>query len=59
MVHVPPPTIVNVAPLVPPVVQTEGVLEEKLTGRPEVAVALNVNGATPKVTGLGVPKEIV
>ena len=45
MVQVPVATRVTV---VPDTVQTAGVVEAKLTVRPEVAVALTVNGGVPK-----------
>jgi hypothetical protein len=44
MVHVPTAIIVTVAA---DTVQTAGVVEAKLTARPEDAVALSVNGALP------------
>jgi len=50
--HPPPAMIVTVLPLVPEVVHTEVVVEVKLTAKPELAVALTVNGAAPKVTAL-------
>jgi len=56
--HDPPATIVTVLPLVPEVVQTEVVVEAKLTARPELAVALTVNGETPYVTLLSAPNVI-
>ena len=40
-------------------VQTESEFDAKLTVRPEVAVALTVKGATPTLTLLRLPKEIV
>ena len=43
-VHVPGPTSVIVAPLVPPAVQTEGVEVVNVTARPEEAVAWTVTG---------------
>ena len=52
------PHWVAVIPQVPPLskvtvfaetVQTEGVVEAKMTGKPDEAVALRVNGAEPKV----------
>ena len=52
----PPATIVTVLPAT---VQTEVVVEAKLTGRPELAVALTVNGAAPKLTLPSAPKVIV
>ena len=45
--HNPPVTIVTV---LTETVQTAGVADAKLTVRPELAVALIVNGETPKVT---------
>ena len=39
--------IVIVAPFVPPEVQTLGVVVEKVTVSPELAVADTVNGASP------------
>ena len=42
--HEPPATIVTVLPVT---VQTDVVLETKLTARPELAVAAMVNGDTP------------
>ena len=47
MVHLPPATSVTV---LPETMQTDGVVDAKLTGRPELAVALTVNGAAPYVT---------
>jgi hypothetical protein len=40
-------------------VQTAGVVDAKLTGRPELAVAPTVNGAAPKVASLNTPNAIV
>jgi hypothetical protein len=54
--HVPVATIVTVATLT---VQTDCVVEVKITVRPEVAVALSPKGDTPKVTLLSVPNEMV
>src|SRR4051812_17017819 len=49
MVQVPTPTIVTVLPFNPPVEQTAGVLELKVTALPEAPpVALTVNAASPK-----------
>jgi hypothetical protein len=45
--HVPTATIVTV---LPDTVQTDAVVEVKLTGKPELAVAVMANGATPSVT---------
>jgi hypothetical protein len=56
MEHGPVPTIVTVEP---DTVQTAGVVEVKLTGNPEDAVALIVNGAVPTVTSLSGPNAIV
>ena len=44
IVHLPPDTTVTVAPAT---VQTAGVVDEKLTGSPDDAVAVTVNGAVP------------
>ena len=44
MLHVPAAISVTV---VPDTVQTAGVVDAKVTGRPELAVALVVNGAAP------------
>ena len=52
----PPATIVTVLPAT---VQTEVVVEAKLTARPELAVALTANGDTPKLTSLGAPNAMV
>jgi hypothetical protein len=47
-VQVPVATIVIVEPFVPPELQTDGVVVvEKVTVKPELAVALTVNGALP------------
>ena len=46
MVQVPTATRVTVAP---ETVQTDGVVEAKLTVRPEDAVAVSLNGAAPSV----------
>jgi hypothetical protein len=54
--HMPTDTIVTVFP---DTVQTGVVVEVKLTVRPEVAVALIANGATPKLTLEGALKVIV
>jgi hypothetical protein len=43
----------------PKTVQTEVVVEAKLTARPELAVAATVNGDTPYVTPLSAVNEIV
>src|ERR1035441_1142535 len=47
MVQVPTATIVTVEPVAPDTVQTAVVCELKLTVRPELAVALTVNGGVP------------
>jgi hypothetical protein len=52
----PPPAIVTV---LPDTVQTAGVVEAKLTARPELAVALTVNGDTPYATPPSEPNAIV
>ena len=52
----PPATIVTVLPAT---VQTDVVVEAKLTASPELAVAVTVNGETPYVTLLNAPKVIV
>jgi hypothetical protein len=52
----PPTTIVTVLPAT---VQTDVVVEAKLTDIPELAVAVTVNGETPYVTLLSAPKVIV
>ena len=49
-------TIVTVLPAM---VQTDVVVEAKLTARPELAVALTVNGETPKLTLLSAPNVMV
>jgi hypothetical protein len=54
--QVPVPTMVTV---VPATVQTAGVVDRKLTGRPELAVAVMVNGAAPKLTAFRAPNVIV
>ena len=56
IVQMPPATIVTV---VDETVQTEVVVEAKLTDNPELAVALTVNGDAPKVTLLKAENEIV
>jgi hypothetical protein len=43
----------------PETVQTEIVVETKLTAKPELAVAATVNGATPYATPLSAPKVMV
>jgi hypothetical protein len=47
------------ATIVPDTVQTERVVDAKATSRPEDAVALIVNGATPSVRLLNMPNVIV
>ena len=42
----------------PETVQTDAVVEAKTTGKPEFAVALSVNGATPRVTLLSEAKAM-
>jgi hypothetical protein len=54
--HVPTATIVTV---LPDTVQTDAVVEVKLTGKPELAVAVIANGATPSVTLLNAANVIV
>ena len=49
MEQVPTPMTVTV---IPATVQTPGVVEAKFTGSPELAVAVIVNGAIPKLTSL-------
>jgi hypothetical protein len=56
MEQVPAARIVTVFP---ETVQTPGVVEAKLTVRPELAVAPIVNGAVPSVTVLSGPNVIV
>ena len=56
MVQVPAASSVTCVPLT---AQTAGVMETKLTGRLEVAVALIVNGAAPSVWFGSAPKAIV
>jgi len=56
MVQVPVEARVTVAP---DTVQTAGVVEAKLTGSPELAVAEIVNGATPNATLLSEGNAIV
>ena len=47
MLQGPPPSMVSVAPLLPVVVHTVGVLLVKITGKPELAVADKINGVAP------------
>ena len=56
MEHVPTARMVAV---LPETVQTEGVVETKVTGNPEVALALMVKGATPSVTLLRAPNVML
>src|SRR5438445_4147884 len=56
MVQVPTATSVTVEP---DTVQTEVVCELKLTGKPELAVALTVNGALPNNRFASAPKVMV
>jgi hypothetical protein len=58
-VQVPRARNVMVAPLVPPAVQTDGVVVVKVTGSPELAVALTVNGGSPSVLLGSAPKVMV
>ena len=53
--HVPMATVVTVTP---DTVQTAGVFEAKPTVSPELEVALSANGATPRDTLPGTPKEM-
>jgi phage tail protein X len=55
-VHIPAARGVTVDPLT---VQTEGVVEAKLTANPELAVALKANEDAGSVTELKAPKVIV
>ena len=45
--------------MLPETVQTEAVVDAKLTARPELAVAPMVNGETPRFTLLRAPKSMV
>ena len=45
--------------VLPATVQTDVVVEAKLTASPELAVAVTVNGDTPYVTLLSAPKVMV
>ena len=56
MVHVPAATSVTVLPLT---AHTARVSDEKLTGSPDDAVALTVNGGAPNVLAFSAPKLIV
>jgi hypothetical protein len=56
MEHVPAPTSVTVTP---ETVHTEGVVEVKLTGRPELAEAVTTKGPSPRVLSLKAPKVMV
>jgi hypothetical protein len=50
---------VIVDPLVPPAVQTRGVVVVKVTGRPELAEALTTNGDADTGLDGNAPKDIV
>lgn len=54
--QVPTPTSVKVVPLT---VQTAGVVDAKVTARPELAVALKAAGAKPKVCPAGAAKVML
>jgi hypothetical protein len=54
--QVPAPTRVTADP---EIVHTAGVVDRKMTVRPELAVAEIVSGALPKVTALSAPNVIV
>jgi hypothetical protein len=56
IVQVPALSSVTVAP---DTVQTEGLVDAKLTGKPEDAVALSANGAVPKAWFDGPTKLMV
>lgn len=56
IVQSPAPRIVTV---LPETLQTAGVVELNVTGRPEVAVALMVNGGSPKALLPSAPNEMV
>ena len=56
MEQVPTETSVTVVPLT---VQTGVVVEEKLTARPELAVAASVTGPLPKAMAAGCPNVMV
>ena len=58
-VHVPGPRSVIVAPLVPPLVQIEGVVELKSTVRPDDAVATTITGDCAIVLAASAANEIV
>jgi hypothetical protein len=58
-VHVPAATRVIVAPSVPVEVHTDGVVDEKDTGRPDEAVAVTVTGDCTNVLAANAPKVIV
>ena len=59
MVHVPVATSATVLPVAPEVVQVPVVFEEKVTARPEVAVALTVMGEALMATLFNEPKLMV
>ena len=56
IVHVPAAMIVTILMFT---VQTDPVIDAKLTGNPEEAVALTVNGASPNVFALSAAKVMV
>ena len=59
-VQVPPVSRVSIAPgIAPDTVQTDSVVDVKLTVRPEDAVALTVNGAVPSALFESAPKAMV
>jgi hypothetical protein len=59
MVHVPTPTRVIVAPLTPPDVHTDGVVDENDTVRPDDAVAVTVTGDCTNDLPANAPNAIV
>ena len=59
IVQAPTETSVTVEPVVPDTVQTEVVCELKFTVKPELALALTVNGAAPKTWFESAPKAMV
>jgi hypothetical protein len=52
------PTAITLT-VAPETVQTEGVVDAKLTGKPELADALTANGAAPSVWFANAPNVIV
>jgi hypothetical protein len=50
MVQVPAPTIVTTLTVLPDIWHTWLVDDEKLTGSPELAAAVRINGVAPKLT---------